>query len=277
MRRILTLFLLLSVLAAVGARAQEVTFDVDSLVAEKPGKKALINDYVMIGINYGVSFSNMYYNPSKHNRAWQFMPNYISVTFTKYSKMFDNIPMFGLVIGVAHTYEGFGFLRDPETGRSQELDGAEQGTIEVFEIPAMAQIHVDFHPGKIMANVGVYGGWRNSISRSGPNLEPEFANAFRSYENRWDYGLQGGAGFALMFDPVEIHFNALVRWSWSSLYAPDYASKYYYRYAYPLDIMATVGVHFQLTKRSGKTTKALRRQAKELVYGSHTDASGTDR
>ena len=268
MRRILTL-LLLTVLAAAGVRAQEVTFDVDSLVAEKPGKKALINDYVMIGVNYGVSFSNMYYSPARHNRAWQFMPNYVSVTFTKYSKMFDNIPMFGLVLGVAHGYEGFGFLRDPETGRSQELDGAEQGTIEVFEIPALAQIHVDFHPGKIMANVGVYGGWRNSISRSGPNLEPEYANAFRPYENRWEYGLQGGAGFALMFDPVEIHFNALLRWSWSSLYAPDYASKYYYRYAYPLDIIATVGVHFQLTKRSGKTTQALRRQAKELVYGSH--------
>ena len=80
-----------------------------------------------------------------------------------------------------------------------------------------------------------------------------------------------------MFDPVEIHFNALLRWSWSSLYAPDYASPYYYRYAYPLDIIASVGVHFQLTKRSGKTTKALRRQAKELVYGSHPDASGTGR
>ena len=268
MRRFLTL-LLLTVLSAAGALAQEVTYNVDSLVAEPPGKKALINDYVMIGVNYGVSFSNMYYSPSKHNRAWQVMPNYVSVTFTKYSKMFDNIPMFGLVLGVAHGYEGFGFKRDPETGRSQDIDGAEQGTIEVFEIPALAQIHVDFHPGKIMANVGVYGGWRNSISRSGPNLEPEYANAFRSYENRWEYGLQGGAGFALMFDPVEIHFNALLRWSWSSLYAPDYASPYYYRYAYPLDIIATVGVHFQLTKRSGKTTQALRRQAKELVYGSH--------
>lgn len=276
MRRFLTL-LLLTVLSAAGARAQEVTYNVDSLVAEPPGKKALINDYVMIGVNYGVSFSNMYYSPSKHNRAWQVMPNYVSVTFTKYSKMFDNIPMFGLVLGVAHGYEGFGFKRDPETGRSQDIDGAEQGTIEVFEIPALAQIHVDFHPGKIMANVGVYGGWRNSISRSGPNLDPQYANAFRSYENRWDYGLQGGAGFALMFDPVEIHFNALLRWSWSSLYAPDYASPYYYRYAYPLDIIASVGVHFQLTKRSGKTTKALRRQAKELVYGSHPDASGTGR
>ena len=268
MKRILT-FLLLTLLAAAGARAQH-TSEADSLLREEtPAKKALINDYVMIGVNYGVSFSNMYYSPARHNRAWQFMPNYVSVTFTKYSKMFDNIPMFGLVLGVVHGYEGFGFKRDPETGRSQDVDGAEQGTIEVFEIPALAQIHVDFHPGKILANVGVYGGWRNSISRSGPNLEPEFANAFRSYENRWEYGFQGGAGFALMFDPIEIHFNALLRWSWSSLYAPDYASKYYYHYAYPLDIIATVGVHYQLTKRSGKTTKALRQKAKEYVYGSH--------
>ena len=95
---------------------------------------------------------------------------------------------------------------------------------------------------KILAQAGVYGGWRNSISRSGPNLDPQFEHAFRPYEHRWEYGLQGGAGFALMFDPVEIHFNALVRWSWSSLYDPDYYSEIYYRYAYPLDVIATVGV-----------------------------------
>ena len=268
MRKFFAILLLFGL--AVPALRAQATFEADTtLLVEAPAKKAMINDYVMIGVNYGVTFSNMMYTPSRHNRAWQFSPNYVSVTFTKFSKMFDNIPMFALVVGVAHGYEGFGFLRDPSTGRSQEVDGAEQGTIEVFEIPALAQIHIDFHPGKIMANVGVYGGWRNSISRSGPNLEPEFANAFRPYENRWEYGLQGGAGFALMFDPVEIHFNALLRWSWSSLYAPDSASQYYYRYAYPMDIIATVGVHFQLTKRSGKTTSQLRREAKDIVYGTH--------
>ena len=267
MKRILTLLLLLCIPAAFCARAQ-VTFDEPE--AEMTGPKTeMINDYLLIGASYGVTFSNMYYAPSKHNRAWPFMPNYFSVTVTKFSKMFDKLPYFGLVLGVAHGYEGFAFKRDPETGRSQMVDGAEQATIEVFEIPALAQIHVDFYPGKLLANVGVYGGWRNSISRSGPNLEPEFENAFRPYENRWDYGLQGGGGFGLMFDPVEIHFNALIRWSWSSLYQPDYASQYYYRYAYPIDIIATVGVHFQLTKRSGKTTSQLRREAKDIVYGTH--------
>ena len=262
-------FLLLVLLAwlpgAFSARAQEVQFDSTSIAP----KERPINDYIMVGVNYGVTFSNMYYSPAKHNRAWQFSPNYISVMFTKHSKMFDILPYFALTMGVAHGYEGFGFKRDPETGRSQDLDGAEQGTIEVFEIPALAQIHADFHPGKFMANVGVYGGWRNSISRSGPRLDPEFTNRFRPYENRLDYGLQGGAGFALMLDPIEIHVNALLRWSWSSLYKPDYASPYYYRYAYPIDIIASVGIHYQLTKRSGKTSRELRQQARDIVYGTH--------
>ena len=261
------LILLLALfLPAPGALAQEVEW-ADTL--DTAPRKELINDYVLIGVNYGVSFSNMYFAPAKHNRAWQVAPNYISVTFTKYSKLFDRMPNFALSLGVAHGYEGFGFKRDPDTGRSQDVDGAEEAQIEVFEVPALANFHLDAHPFKLLLNAGVYGGWRNSISRTGPNLDPQYENAFRPYEHRLEYGFQGGAGFALMFDPIEIHFNALLRWSWSSLYDPDYASPYYYRYAYPMDIIATVGVHFQLTKRSGKTTRQLRQEAKEIVYGSH--------
>ena len=47
------------------------------------------------------------------------------------------------------------------------------------------------------------------------------------------------------------------------------SSPYYYRYAYPMDAIVTVGVHFQLTKRSGKTSQALRQEAKRIVYGTH--------
>ena len=108
----LPFLLLLSLLCAAGARAQEVEW-ADTLETE-PARPP-INDYVLIGVNYGVSFSNMYYAPSRHNRAWQFSPNYVSVTFTKFSKMFDRMANFALVMGVAHGYEGFGFKRDPET------------------------------------------------------------------------------------------------------------------------------------------------------------------
>ena len=77
-----------------------------------------------------------------------------------------------------------------------------------------------------------------------------------------------------MFDPIEIHIKAMYKHSLSSLYNPDYASKYYYRYAYPSNIVISAGLHFQLTKRTGKTKSDLKKQAKDLVYGTNP---GTDR
>lgn len=265
------IFLILPLLlaAAISAVAQDST-------AVAP-KKRLINDYSMIGVNYGVTFSNTYFTPSKHNRAFVFAPNYISVTYTKHSKLFDNMPYFALVLGAAVGSEGYTFRADKETGISADVDGATLCTMRVVEFPAMMQFHYDFDPCKIMANAGVYGGWRHSISRSGPYLDPQWENSFRSYEHRMDYGFQGGAGFALIFDPVEIHFNCLLRWSWSNLYDPDYRSSYYYRYAYPMDIIATVGLHFQLSKRSGKTRKEIKHEAYEIVYGKTQDGSGKGR
>lgn len=237
------------------------------MAAQDTEKKAMINDYMMIGVNYGVTASSMYYNPSKHNRTIPISMNYVAVHFTKYTKMFDTLPLFGIVLGLEHGNSGYGFKVDPETGYSLDIDGANKCIMDLWSIPAMAQIHADFDPGKVMVNIGVYGGWRSSIDRSGPRLDPEWQKKFRPYEIQIDYGLQGGLGFALMFSPIEIHFNAGIRWSWSSLYQPDYASQYYYRYAYPLDFTASVGIHFQLTKRYGKTTKQLRNEAKAIVYG----------
>lgn len=240
-------------------------------------RKELINDYSMLGVNYGITFSNMYYSPSRHNRAYVFAPNYISIMYTKYSKMFGFIPNFGLTIGIAMGNEGFAFKPNPQSGYVDSVDGAERASIRVIEIPALAQGHVDFEPLKLMVNAGIYGGWRLGIERSGANLDPQWQNSFHDYENRFDYGFQGGVGFAVMFDPVELHFNCNLRWSWSSIYQPDYHDKYYFNYAYPLDIYATVGLHFQLTKRHGRTRRELRREAYEQVYEQNQDSTGKDR
>ena len=265
------LFALALLLGAYSLLAQDTTSFVTA------PRERLINDYSMIGVNYGVTFSNTYFTPLKHGRTFVYSPDYISVTYTKYSKMFDTLPYFGLVIGFARGHEGYEFKTDPLTGNSNDVNGAQKCLMEVFEIPAMAQIHVDSDPMKFMADVGVYGGWRKSITRSGAGLDEKYTDSFMSFEHQIDYGLQGGAGFALMFDPVEIHFNCLVRWSWSNLYNPDYASQYYYRYAYPIDIMATVGIHFQLTKRRGRTNAELRSEAYQKVYGTTENNSGKSR
>lgn len=268
MKKLLALFILLAFMAAP-ARAQ------DSTATDSSPK--LINDYSMIGVSYGVTFSNMYFSPTKHRKQYVFAPNYVSIMFTKHCKMFDTMPLFAIVGGVAMGNEGFAFEPDKETGETTAIDGATWCSMKVFEVPVMAQLHIDSDPFKIMADAGIYGGWRQSILRKGPGLAPQWSNTFRPYENRIDYGFLGGIGFGLMFDPVEIHFNCLIRWSWSSLYQPDYASRYFYEYAYPLDIIASVGLHFQLTKRNGKTRRAIRQEAYNTVYGTTQDNSGKNR
>ena len=74
--------------AAPGASAAEGQALVpdSSFVVETPAADStaaagdgLINDYSMLGINYGVTFSNRYYSPSRHNRAYIFAPNSIII------------------------------------------------------------------------------------------------------------------------------------------------------------------------------------------------------
>ena len=91
-------------------------------------------------------------------------------------------------------------------------------------------------------------------------------NSFKDTDRRWDYGIKGGVGFALVFDPVEVQFQVAYKHSLSSLYEPDHYSEYYYRFAYPSNIVASVGLNFHLSKRTGRTKAELKKMAKELVY-----------
>ena len=79
MRKTFTVLLLLCA-AFAGAAAQG--FEADSLGIETEAPP--INDYMLIGVNYGVSFATMYYMPARHNRAFVISPNYVS----EHEKMF---------------------------------------------------------------------------------------------------------------------------------------------------------------------------------------------
>ena len=105
-------------------------------------------------------------------------------------------------------------------------------------------------------------------------MDQDYTDKFMDYEYRFDYGLMGGAGLGFMFDPIEIHLNLLGRWSLQNLYEPDYYNEvfhpyntYFYRYANPIDISVTIGVYLQLTKRTGKTTRQIKQEARDIVYG----------
>ena len=238
-----------------------------------------LNDYSMIGFNYGVTFTGMQFSPS-HSQTRDLVPGHYALTFTHYEKMFNYLPYFGWTIGIEYGHEGYHFKENKETGQTYEFFKEKSRSIkmDVVEVPFMMQIHKDGLHSKVYAGLGIYGGYRLAVERFGPNVESAYAKNWYDTDIRWDYGFRGGAGFALIFEPFEFHINAQLRYGMSSIFTPDSLfpegsgyedqNKVYYRYAYPLDIIISAGVHIHLGKRFGTTNADLKRQAKEIVYGS---------
>lgn len=231
----------------------------------------MINDYSMIGFHGGITLSNCIWNPTM-KQEYLFNPVNFGITYTRYGKMFNSLPFFGLQVGLVYGQEGYKFKRDEDKDYTPTVEGATQARFKMIELPMMAHIHVDFWKMKLMANIGLYGGYRLAIERTGPGVSEELKNNFKDTDIRFDYGIKGGVGLGFMFDPIEIHITAMYKYSMSSLYQPDhmpheypYYGQYYYRYAYPNNIVISAGVHFQLTKRTGKTKAQLRKEAKEIV------------
>ena len=232
-------------------------------------KKLKLNDYSMIGLQYGASLSQVMWNPSQKQNML-LMPVNLGFTYTIYGKMFGYMPYFGFQTGVFYAREGYQFEYNEDRDYTYTIEGAEKAVMDVLEVPVLSHIHFDFWHFKIIAQLGLFAGYRFGIHRDpgkGGHVNPELTNSFTSTDNRFDYGLKGGLGFGLVFDPLEIHIQAMYKHSLSSLYEPDYYSQYYYRFAYPSNIIVSAGVHFQLTKRSGLTKKELKKQAREIVYG----------
>jgi len=227
-------------------------------------RKNLINDYSMIGIQYGAGVSQAMFNPS---RSQKFTPSLINfgIMYTKYGKMFGFMPYFGLQVGAFYETDGYKFKKDKETGYVYTEQGADRAQIHSVNGAALAQFHFDFWKMKILANLGYYAGYRLDITRYGETVVEEYKNSFTDYDKRFDYGIKGGAGFAFVFDPVEIHIQATYKQSLQSLYNPDYYSPYYYRFAYPYTAYISVGLHFQLSRRTGKTHKELKEAAKAAL------------
>lgn len=231
-------------------------------------KKGSINDYCLLGVQYGVGLSQVLWNPSQ-KQEMVFVPYNFGVTFTKYGKMFGYMPYFGFQAGVFFAREGYRFKYNKESDYTYKVEGAESAMLNLIEVPVMAHMHIDFWKMKVLVNVGCYGGYRLGIQRfagNTGNVPPEKEHSFIETDRRWDYGIKAGLGFGLVFDPIEIHIEGMYKHSLSSLYEPDYYSKDYYRFAYPSNIIISVGLHVQITKRTGMTKAQLKKMAKELVY-----------
>ncbi len=248
--------------------AIEDTLTNEYLDTLKIHKELQLNDYSMIGLQYGVGLSRVSWNPTQ-KQDMLLMPMNVGVFYTKYGKMFGYMPYFGFEAGLVYTTEGYQFKYNEEDDYTYTIAGAEKAVMQVVEMPLLAHMHVDFWNMKIIANIGCYAGYRLSIERfpgKTGSVKEEFAHSFLETDNRFDYGLKGGVGIGLVFDPIEIHIKGMYKHSFSSLYEPDHYSEYFYRFAYPTNFIISAGIQYQLTKRTGQTKAQLKKLAKEMVY-----------
>ncbi|MDE5731967.1 MAG: PorT family protein [Bacteroidales bacterium] len=270
--------LLCGIMSCAFVQAQESAVTDAELDGMDLKKKLVINDYTMAGIQYGVGLSQVMWNP-KQKQDMVFIPVNVGLTVTTYAKMFGYMPYFGFQTGVFYAREGYQFEYDKDNNFTYKIEGAEKAILDVIEVPALFQFHMDMWNFKIMAQLGCFAGYRLAIERFPGNtgeVAPEVRKSFLPTDRRWDYGLKGGVGFGIVFDPIEIHLQAMYKHSLSSLYTPDHYSQYYYRFAYPSNIIISAGVHFHITKRSGKTKAQLKKIARDMVYmqeENHTDAN----
>ncbi|MGN1211618.1 MAG: hypothetical protein ACI4TM_08015 [Candidatus Cryptobacteroides sp.] len=246
------------------AAADSLAASLDSLSLEAAldtldyKKSTMINDYSMIGVHYGYGMNRTSFNP-KMKQKYIYCPYNFGVTYTRYGKMFNYMPYFGIQAGLFFLQEGYQLDED------YVIENADRAIYNVLEVPVLAHMHYDFWKMKLMLNAGFYGAYRMSIERSGQYVSDDMVHKFTETDRRFDYGLKFAGGFGLVFDPVEIHFMVTYKWGMGTLYDPDYRSQYYYRYAYANNLLFSVGLHFQLTKRVGKTTHQLKKEAKRLV------------
>jgi hypothetical protein len=225
-----------------------------------------LNDYMMIGVEGGVGFNRMQFNPP-YTQGWRFTPEYYEVNFIRYGKLFGYMPYFGLKVGAAYGHEGYKMEMNEESGYISRISGATECVYDIAEIHTMAHMHFDAGHFKLMLDIGPYAGKRLSIERIGDLVFEDDKYRFMDSDRRFDYGVKAGVGFGLVFDPVEFHVNAKVRYGWSNLFDPNYRSEYYYSFAYPLDVMVSAGMYFQISRKSGKTKAVLRKEARTIVFG----------
>ena len=265
----------LSAFATTMAQAQEpepVVEVTDSLTdtyldTVKVERALKINDYSMIGVNFGAGRAQTAFNPAKSQQV-AINAKYFGITYTKYGKFFGYMPYFGFQIGFFHGQDGYAFKPNKDGIYNVNVDGATKCVYNFVEAPFVAQFHVDSYNFKLLIDAGMYVGYRYKLHREGPYYKyQDYMDDFTDFEYKWDYGFKAGGGVGLIFSPIEIHFKLNLRYGLGSLYRADYNDREYYRFAYPFDLYLTVGLHYQLGRRTGKTKSQLKKEARTIVYG----------
>jgi len=230
MKRIL--FSIVALLAAVCTYAQDYNFISDlpddfEFLDTVPQKRKFFNEH-LIGVQYGINISNVRSSPDVKQESIVTMNN-VALLYTFYHALWDKMANFGLQFGGKIGYEGY---KSPYEGFGE--------TCRILEVPLLSQFKIDFSMFRLLVNIGPYYGYRLSTDKEG---------GFDVNDQRHDYGLIGGAGFAVVFRPFELHLEGNYKLSLASMYNANKTSELYWTSTYPSNIMISAGIFIHLDKK----------------------------
>lgn len=245
----MTIFLAAALLLCVSlpAMAQYGVGNTPGLEFRDPGEEIKTYPPVerchLVGISYNVGFGGLYVTPTQETHR-EFTPVGFGISYTYLHDLWGIYSYFGLQAGVRYEKEGFSYQRKDNTTYNKTF-------YDVIEVPLTALFHYEIlnKHVRLMVNAGPYVGYRLNVDR--PYMEDQGipADQWQPSDIRFDYGIKAGGGFALVFAPVEIHFEAFYKHSFSYLYQPNRDSQYYYSFAYPSQVLVSVGLHFQFGRK----------------------------
>ncbi len=179
----------------------------------------------MLGVRYGYSFCTVSSTPTV-GEEYLHSPLNVSLLYTYYHALWDQLFNFGIQVGVKYGEEGY-------TSKYEEWGER----YKIVEIPLVSQFKIDFSRFRLLVNAGGYYGYRTSIARE---------SGWDQYDIRHDYGVLAGGGLAIVFKPFEIQIEGNYKFSLCSIYHTNKFSDLYWISCYPRNIMLSVGLFVHL-------------------------------
>lgn len=179
----------------------------------------------MLGIRGSFQFNSLNSTPDIGVTG---LPSYknISLVYTYYNSLWNMMPNFG--IQLAAKYGEWGF-------NSEYL---ESEYTSYAEFSMLSHFHFDFSRFRFIAGIGPYAGYRLKTLKEN--------DMWDKYDNRFEYGLMGGAGFAMIFGRFELQLEGDYQFSLSSVYHMNKFSDEYWIIATPRNIIINLTLFYHL-------------------------------
>lgn len=150
----------------------------------------------------------------------------ISLVYTYYNSLWNMMPNFGIQLAAKYAEWGF---------NSEYLESEH---VNYCEFSMLSHFHFDFSRFRFIFGVGPFAGYRLKSLKENDSWD--------QYDNRFDYGIMGGAGFAAVFGRFEIQLEGDYQYSLSSIYHMNKYSDEYWVISTPSNILINLTLFYHL-------------------------------